>query len=116
MPKTLTPEDIKLHVTDIFNFISQESKTYAEIQKHNWRFRSIKNILIKKQIILPHYKINSKKTYYKSNVLRLQPHNLLQILKEFQIDIKIQNEKLADNFIKKDRTTELEDNKKETLE
>lgn len=115
MPKTLTPEDIKLHVTDIFNF-AKEGKTYAEIQKHNWRFRSIKNILIKKQIILTHYKINSQKTYYKSNVLRLQPHNLLQILKEFQIDIKIQNEKLVNNFIKKDRTTELENNKKETLE
>lgn len=115
MPKTLTPEDIKIHVTDIFNF-AKEGKTYAEIQKHNWRFRSIKNILIKKQIILTHYKINSQKTYYKSNVLRLQPHNLLQILKEFQIDIKIQNEKLVNNFIKKDRTTELENNKKETLE
>lgn len=106
MPKTLTPEDIKLHVTDIFNF-AKEGKTYAEIQKHNWRFRSIKNILIKKQIILTHYKINSQKTYYKSNVLRLQPHNLLQILKEFQNDIKKQNEKLVDNFIKKDRTKEL---------
>ena len=115
MPKTLTPEDIKLHVTDIFNF-AKEGKTYAEIQKHNWRFRSIKNILIKKQIILTHYKINSKKTYYKSNVLRLQPHNLLQILKEFKIDIKKQNEKFFDNFIKKNRTTELEHNKKETLE
>lgn len=106
MPKTLTPEDIKLHVTDIFNF-AKEGKTCAEIQKHNWRFRSIKNVLIKKQIILTHYKINSKKTYYKSNVLKSSEHHFLQILKEFQIDIKIQNEKLVDNFIKKDRTKQL---------
>lgn len=106
MPKKLTPEDIKLHVTDIFNF-AKEGKTYAEIQKHNWRFRSIKNILIKKQIILEHFKINSRKTYYKSHFLKLQEHHVLQILKEFQIDIKIQNEKLVDNFIKKDRTKQL---------
>jgi chromosome segregation ATPase len=116
MPKTLTPEDIKLHVTDIFNFISEESKTYTQIQRHNWRFRSIKNILIKKNIIFSHYKINSKKTYYKSAFLKLQPHHLLHILEEFKNDIKKQNEKLVDNFIKKDRTTELEHNKKETLE
>jgi hypothetical protein len=115
MPKKLTPEDIKLHVIDIFNF-AKEGKTYAEIEKHNYRFRSIKNVLIKKQILTAHWKINSRKTYYKSNVLRLQEHNILQILKEFQIDIKKQNEKLVDNFIKKDRITELENNKKETLE
>lgn len=114
MPKTLTPEDIKLHVTDIFNFISQESKTYTQIQRHNWRFRSIKNILIKKNIIFSHYKINSKKTYYKSAFLKLQEHHVLQILKEFQNDIKKNNERLAYNFIKKDRTNQLEINKPET--
>jgi hypothetical protein len=105
MPKTLTPEDIKLHVTDIFNF-AKEGKTYTEIQKHNWRFRAIKNILIKKQILLEHWKINSKKTYYKSHVLKLHPHHLLQILKEFQIHIKKENKKFYDNFIKEVRTKE----------
>lgn len=112
MPKTLTPEDIKLHVTDIFNF-AKEGKTYTEIQKHNWRFRAIKNVLIKKQIILEHWKINSKKTYYKSHVLKLHPHHLLQILNEFQIHIKKENEKFYDNFIKEVRTKELENNKSE---
>jgi hypothetical protein len=106
MPKTLTPEDIAIHITDIFNF-AKEGKTYAEIQKHNWRFRSIKNILIKKQILTTHWKRNSKKTYFKSNFLKLQSQILFEILQEFQNDIKKQNEKLVDNFIKKDRTKEL---------
>jgi len=116
MPKKLTPEDIKFHILHIFNFISQESKTYTQIERHNWRFRSIKNILVNKNIISEHAKPHSKKTYYKGNSLNIKPNDILEILQEFQNDIKKQNEKLVDNFIKKDRTTELENNKKETLE
>jgi hypothetical protein len=108
--KSLTANDIKIHIDKICSFL-ETYKKHSEITKFNSRFPFLKNILLHKKII-------ESTTFGKRNTLMFKynkdfvlfPKDYEDILKSYQEKIKQQNQKFADNiemrFIKKEEAKE----------